>query len=458
LRLAEKFADGRLAGKTLGIIGYGGVGREVAQRAKAFDMRILANQPRLTPELAMAEGVEATDLHDLLRQSDFVSLHVPFKEETDAIIGEQELALMQASACLLNPGHTELVEDAALLETLNEGRIAGAVVPELPPQLDEADYPLARQVHAHPRTIVAPHVTTVLGNRLRDASIQVARELREVLRTQETHETLSLELAPADKVIPHEQIDEKRVHRLMQRLEADGMLVNPPITTFWNGRYIVLDGATRTTALKNLGFPHIITQVAPTDGSGFQLHTWYHAISSPQPFTALRQQLNEIDGLRLQSLPTTALQTAFHQENALCYFLDRDGNATLALAEPGQERLAVMNALVAAYTEWGEVERTLLTDLSRLLAQFPRMTAVAVFPQFEPEDVFETADKGDLLPAGLTRFVIPGRILRLNADLGRLKRDEPLSMKRAWFNKFLEEKLARSRMRYYQEPVILLDE
>ena len=69
-----------------------------------------------------------------------------------------------------------------------------------------------------------------------------------------------------------------------------------------------------------------------------------------------------------------------------------------------------------------------------------------------------TASQGGLLPAGLTRFVIPGRILRLNADLERLKADEPLPAKRAWFNDFLAQKLARSRLRYYQEPVILLDE
>jgi len=86
------------------------------------------------------------------------------------------------------------------------------------------------------------------------------------------------------------------------------------------------------------------------------------------------------------------------------------------------------------------------------------MTAVAIFPQFQPEMVFEAASQGTLLPAGLTRFVIPGRILRLNADLGRLKSEEPIQAKRTWFNSFLEDKLARSRLRFYQEPVILLDE
>jgi L-serine kinase (ATP) / ParB family transcriptional regulator, heme-responsive regulator len=84
--------------------------------------------------------------------------------------------------------------------------------------------------------------------------------------------------------------------------------------------------------------------------------------------------------------------------------------------------------------------------------------AIAVYPQFVAENVFDLAVAGGRLPAGLTRFVVPGRVLRLNADLARLKSQEPLAAKRAWLEQFVHEKLARNRMRYYQEPVILLDE
>ncbi len=459
LMLASRFADGRIAGKTLGLIGFGNVGQQVARRAQGFDVHLMVNQPRLTPELAMSAGVEAADLHELLRRADFVSLHVPFKKETETLIGAAELALMRPTACLIHTGHTDLVDDAALLEALENGRLAGAVLPALPPGLSEADVPPeTARLRRHPRVIVSPHVTTILENRQRDAAVYVAQKLADLLQTRQTNEALSLELVPIEQVVPHEQIDEKRVARLMDRLEEDGRLVNPPVTIFWQGRYVVLDGATRSTAFRRLGYPHLIVQVVRPEQQDFELHTWYHAISSPRPFAELQEVLSQIEGLRLSPLPMSAIQTAFQQPNALCYFLARDGSATLAQAAHGADRLVVMNALVAAYTTWGEVERTLLTDLTRLLAQFPQMTAVAVFPQFQPADVFNSASAGNLLPAGLTRFVIPGRILRLNAELERLKRDEPLAAKRAWFNKFLEEKLARSRLRYYQEPVILLDE
>lgn len=457
LQLANKITDGRLAGRTLGLIGFGQVGQQVAKRAQAFDMRVIINQPRLTPELAMSAGVEALDLPDLLAAADFISLHVSFKTETDAIIGRTELAKMRPSACLINSGHTDLVDEAALLIALQEGRLAGASLSALPLEAKVAST-TAQQLRAHPKVTVAPHVTTILGKHHRDIAIDVAKQIVQLLQSKQANETLALELVPTNQILPHEQIDDKRVARLMSRLEEDGRLVNPPVTTYWNGRYIVLDGATRSTAFQRLGYPYLIVQVAQPDREGFELHTWYHAISSEKSFAVLRKLLESIDGLLLKPLEDDHFQSAFRSPNALCYFLERSGQMTLAEYAPGKDRLAVMNALVSEYTAWGNVERTLLTDLSRLLGQFPSMTAVAIFPQFEPETVFEVASRGDLLPAGLTRFLIPGRILRLNADLERLKKQESLAAKRAWFNQFLEEKLARSRMRFYQEPVILLDE
>jgi len=461
LALAESLGDGRLAGKTLGLIGFGLVGKLVAQRAAAFDMRILTNQPRLTPELALAPGVVATDLIDLLGQADFISLHVPFSEETEAIIGARELAAVKPAAMLVNMGHTDLIDDEALLRALDKGAIAGAALSALPASVT-APSPASLAVRRHPRARVSPHVSAVLDDQRRDAAVQMARQVVAALQVRRANETLNLEIVPIELVVPHEHIDQKRVTRLMERLEVDGRLVNPPVTTYWKGRYVILDGATRYSALQRLGYRFAIVQVVDETQAGFQLHTWYHAISAesetPESFASLEEQLRAIPGLQLRPLAPEDARQALEQPQALCYFLTRDGDLLLAELAPGAPRLAVMNALVDTYNAWGNVERTLLTDTERLLAQFPRLVAVAIFPQFAPAEVFDAAAEGDLLPAGLTRFVIPGRILRLNADLERLKRDEPPAEKRAWFNEFLGGKLSRSRLRYYQEPVVLLDE
>ena len=463
LALSDRFSNGRLAGKTLGLIGFGLSGRLVAQRAAAFDMRVLVNQPRLTAELALDPAIEAVDLVDLLRESDYISLHVPFSEETEAIIGADELRLLPPTAMVVNMGHTDLIDEAALLEALESGRLAGAALSVLPPVVA---HPSAESLalRANPRVIVSPHVTAVLGEQLSDASLHIARQVARELSARRASETLDLKVVPIDLVVPHEHIDMKRVSRLMERLEEDGRLVNPPITTYWKERYVILDGATRYSSLKNLHYPYAIVQVVDKDQAGFQLHTWYHAISAEdkpgagQTFGELAARLRQIEGLRLSLLSPEEAQDALKRPGSLCYFAGREGELLLAEVLPGAAKLKVMNGIVDAYNEWGTVERTLLTDIDRLLAQFPHLVAVAIFPQFAPEEVFDAAAAGDLLPAGLTRFVIPGRILRLNADLARLKLDEPLAEKRAWFDDFLSAKLSRSRLRVYQEPVVLLDE
>ena len=457
LALTTQFTDGRLAGKTLGLIGFGRVAEQVARRAAAFDMRIIVNQPRLTPQLAIAAGVQATDLVDLLQEADFVSLHVPFKAETRTIIGARELKHMKATACLINTGHTDLIDETALLTALQHSHISAAALSTLPDDISLG--PVNTAVRQHPHVIVSPHITTILQSQQQDMAHNVAQQVTHILNAPQPNQALPLQLVSADLVLPHEGIDEKRVSRLMKSLDTKGQLINPPVTTYWNGRYIVLDGATRSTALKRLGYNYLIVQVAQADDPGsFELHTWYHVISSQESFTSLTEHLQSIKGLKLTSLSTDEMSHAFADNKALCYFLNAQGEAILASVTTEADRLTVMNHIVTHYNAWGDVERTLLTDLSRLQAQFPHMTAVAVFPQFKPQAVFEAAAQGKLLPAGLTRFVIPGRILRLNADLARLKQEEPLAHKQAWFENFLADKLARSRLRYYQEPVILLDE
>ena len=458
LMLENRFGSGSLAGKTLGLIGYGRVARQVAKRAEAFEMTVIANQPRLTPELAVASGIEVTDLVDLLQRADYVSLHVPITPETETILGADELRQMKPGAFLVNTGHTDLVDEEALLEALQNGVIGGAAVSALPVMITRAA-PYSLSLRAHPRTVVSPHVTAIIDQQRPNLDQTVVRQLVELLRSKNVGDALSLVLAPVTNVTPHEAADQKRVQRLVARLKEEGRLVNPPVTTFWNGRYVVLDGATRYAAFKQLGFRDIIVQVVAPHQPGLELHTWYHAIShEAETFADLQEQLRRIKGLKLLQLADKELRSALADSRTLCYFLDRHGRAVLAQDTGERDRLQVMNDLVDTYSRWGSVERTMLTDLPRLLAQFPQLQTVAIFPQFAREEVFDAASDGRFLPAGLTRFVIPGRILRLNADLERLQRDEPLADKKAWFDAFLAEKLTRSRLRYYQEPVILLDE
>ncbi len=444
-----------LAGKTLGIIGFGRIGRQVAKRAKAFDMQVLVNQPRLTPELALEFGVEKVDLTDLLRQSDFVTLHVPMRPENVGLIGEEELALMKPTAYLINTARGGIVEESALLHALEENRIAGAGL-----DVFQGEPHVMPELVQHPKVVATPHIAASTEDAQRQAAITVAEQVLAVLDRTGSSETLSLKVVPIESVVPHESHDPKRVDELAARLQDDGFLVNPPVVAAWGSQYVVLDGATRLTAFKKLGYPHIIVQQVDLRNSEVQLHTWYHAVRGGTP-DDLVQLLQSVPHLHVRETDVSQLQKAMLEKDVLGYLLTSDGRGFLLEAaelDESNDWLQVLNDMVAAYTHWGHVSRTLTTDVSALSAQFADFNGVFVFPQFTPEQVLEMAGQGRTMPAGITRFVIPGRVLRLNAPLQKLASQEPLAAKSAWLDRFVQQKLHFRKVRYYQEPVVILDE
>ena len=141
-----------VSGRTLGIIGMGRIGRAVAARAKGFGMRLIYHN-RSRDEAAETElGASYRDLHNLLKESDFVSVHAPLTDETRYLLGEAELGMMKPTAVLVNTSRGPLVDERALERFLREGRIWGAGLdvfgnePELSPGLREL-----------PNVVLAPH-------------------------------------------------------------------------------------------------------------------------------------------------------------------------------------------------------------------------------------------------------------------------------------------------------------
>lgn len=118
----------RLSTQTLGVVGMGNIGRAVIQKASAFDLKILVFDPYLSAEQAAASGAEKVDLDDLLRRSDYVSLHCPLTEETHHLISTAQFQLMKPTAYLINMARGPIVDQAALVQALTDKTIAGAAV------------------------------------------------------------------------------------------------------------------------------------------------------------------------------------------------------------------------------------------------------------------------------------------------------------------------------------------
>ena len=271
---------------------------------------------------------------------------------------------------------------------------------------------------------------------------------------------LTLRIVRLGDVLLHEQIEQNRVERLAQRLEADQFLKNPPIVTAHTAKYILLDGATRITALKRIGCRDVIVQVVDYAAPGMVLEAWNHMLLDA-PVDELFRSLHALPGLLVEPTSARTADAALDRREAIGTLLLSDGQAfTLRLADDGklEQQAQMLNHVVATYEGRGEMYRVAHTDVERLLAEHGRLSALFVFPRYRPDEIRRLALNGAKLPMGVTRHIIPGRALRLNIPLDVLRRDEPLAQKNAWLDEWMKSKMRERRVRFYQEPVFLFDE
>jgi phosphoglycerate dehydrogenase-like enzyme len=142
-----------LTGRTLGIIGFGNIGRELATLARPFDLRVVASDPWATPESAAAAGVQLVPLEELLSESDYVCVCCALTPETRHLLNAERIARMKPSAYLVNVARGPIVDQAALTTALQQGRIAGAGLDVFDPEPIAANDPLL----ALENVILTPH-------------------------------------------------------------------------------------------------------------------------------------------------------------------------------------------------------------------------------------------------------------------------------------------------------------
>ena len=144
----------RLRGKTIGIVGFGRIGQAVANKARAFGMRILATDPVVPSSTVESLGATLVDLHTLLNESDFVSLHTPLINETRNLIGADELAFMKPEAFLINAARGPLIDEDALYSALQSGTISGVGLDVMVDNIPSTNHPL----FSLENIIVTPHI------------------------------------------------------------------------------------------------------------------------------------------------------------------------------------------------------------------------------------------------------------------------------------------------------------
>lgn len=175
----KKFLGNELSGKTLGVIGLGSIGREVVKRARAFEMKILACDPYVNPQMAEDLQVELADLDTLLASSDYIALHAALTPETHHLLSRDAFARMKPGVRIVNCSRGELVDPEALREALESAKVAGAALDVFEPEPPPQGYPL----FSFETVIGTPHIAGSTEEAQEAVGVRIAEQLVEYLRS-----------------------------------------------------------------------------------------------------------------------------------------------------------------------------------------------------------------------------------------------------------------------------------
>ncbi|PWI59036.1 phosphoglycerate dehydrogenase [Sulfoacidibacillus thermotolerans] len=201
-----RFTGVELRGKTLGIVGFGRIGTEVAKRAQAFGMQVIAYDPFLTSARAEKMGVQVATLEETIQVADFITVHTPLTKETRHLISDREFSVMKRGVKILNCARGGIIDEAALLRALEEGIVAGAAL-----DVYEEEPAIANPLLSYAQVIATPHLGASTVEAQVNVAVDVAGGLVKILRGESYPHTVNLPaLTPETrkKVEPFVQLGE----------------------------------------------------------------------------------------------------------------------------------------------------------------------------------------------------------------------------------------------------------
>jgi hypothetical protein len=269
---------------------------------------------------------------------------------------------------------------------------------------------------------------------------------------------LNLKIVPTEKVILHEHVDPLRVKTLMETLRERAVLKNPIVVTEADGDYVVLDGATRSTALKTMKIPSALVQVVDYTSADIQLHNWHHAIIG-MTTNQLLTKIGEVEGLKSSQSNMDELKKKIDLRIILFGFVTPDGSRiSYSSDEDHQTQMKQLNHIVDGYVGKAEFLRTIEMDPLLLRSQLPDLSAIFLFPRFSPKDIIMSAKNNSKIPAGISRHLVNGRALGVNVPLEILSNAESHSEKNEWLDKFLNTRFRKKMVRTYEETTVVFDD
>src|SRR2546428_7788099 len=188
-----RFMGLEVRGKTLGIVGLGQVGSEVARRARGLEMRVVAHDPFVPEERARVLGVDLLSMKQLLKEADFVTIHTTLSQGTKKLLGEAELRAMKASARIINTARGGIVDEIALKKALDEGVIAGAAL-----DVFETEPLTSHPLFDSDKVVVTPHLGASTAEAQERVAVDVAEQILAVLNGQPARYAVNAPLISAE--------------------------------------------------------------------------------------------------------------------------------------------------------------------------------------------------------------------------------------------------------------------
>jgi D-3-phosphoglycerate dehydrogenase len=204
----KQFQGTELFGKTLGVLGMGRIGSEVAKRALAFGMRVLAYDPFLTEARAKALGVELVDLDNVYRDADFISVHMPVTDQTRGMLNAAAFTKMKPKVCIVNCARGEIIVEQDLIAALDSGKVAAAAIDVFAVEPLPENHPFRK----HPGITLTPHLGASTSEAQEKCGVEVAEVIAAYLLTGEVRNAVNLPYIDAktyEQVKPYLTLGEK---------------------------------------------------------------------------------------------------------------------------------------------------------------------------------------------------------------------------------------------------------
>ena len=267
-------------------------------------------------------------------------------------------------------------------------------------------------------------------------------------------EKFELKLLPSKAVALHEECEGNRSSRLIDRFKDEHVLYNPLIVAEHNGSHILIDGANRFEALRQLGCKAILAQIVDYLSDDVVLKTWYHYVS----FMTIAEfaKFAESEGLKLNKIQRT--NSSVSECDLLVY--SSEGEAvSVTLDNDLKTRLLQLSAINRFYDEKYSYTRIDSdTDISDVKTLSPDEGLLFVFPCLSKKDIIKIAGFSQKLPAGISRHLIPNRVLHIKILIDALNTDENIDKRNEELQKHIQHKIDSKKVRLYREPILVFDE